>query len=335
MFSGRRYGGLGISHKSEPPHRWLLNRVTHRFMNPTTNPSRCNRLIASPRARRAMRQRGVDAAAVRGTGPQGRIVEADVLRAIQSKADSPIFSARKSGESPESTGGSLSTMRRAVAAKVAESFATVPHFYLRSEVDVTALVQLRQQSLDALEKCSGHRPSLTDFLLRAMALALRDCPQANRIWQGGAIVSLPSVDVGLVVQVDDGLLVPVLHNADRLSMAEIVRTRSELIAAVHSGRTSADLLQGGATSLTNLGKHRVDEFTPIISPPQSSMLAVGRVAVRPMAFEGQLCLRQTMHVTLSVDHRVMDGVPAAEFLDRIVELLEKPFLLFCDTPAKC
>jgi pyruvate dehydrogenase E2 component (dihydrolipoamide acetyltransferase) len=293
-------------------------------MHCTTNPTRRNRLIASPRARRAMRQRDLNPDSIRGTGPNGRIVEADVLRAGPSPAPATP---------PSAPSGSLSTMRRAVAAKVAESFATVPHFYLRSEADVTALVQLREQSLEALEKCSGHRPTLTDFLLRAMALALRDCPQANRIWLNGAIVPLPSVDVGLVVQIDDGLMVPVLHNADRLSMTETVRARAELIAAVRSGKTSADLLQGGATSLTNLGKRRVDEFTPIISPPQSSMVAVGRVALRPAAFEGQLCLRQTLHVTLSGDHRVMDGVPAAEFLDHIVELLEKPFLLFCDTPA--
>ena len=221
-------------------------------------------------------------------------------------------------------------MRRAVAAKVAESFATVPHFYLRSEVDVTSLVQLREQNLEAIEKCCGVRPSLTDFLLRAMALALRDCPQANRIWQNDAIVQLPSVDVGLVIQVGDGLMVPIIQNADRLGLAELARQRIKLAEIVRSGKTPADLFQGGATSLTNLGKHRVDEFAAIISPPQSSMLAVGRLAERPAAYEGRLCLRQTMHLTLSVDHRVMDGVPAAEFLDRIVELLEKPLLLLCE-----
>ena len=122
-------------------------------------------------------------------------------------------------------------------------------------------------------------------------------------------------------------MVPILHHADRLDLADIVRQRARLMATVRSGRMPADIFQGGATSLSNLGKHRVDEFTPIILPPQSSMLAVGRVAERPAAFDGRLCLRQTVHLTLSVDHRVMDGVPAAEFFDRIVELLENPFLL--------
>ena len=282
----------------------------------------------SPRALRAMRQRNIDSATVRGTGPNGRIVEADVLRTAASSSPRPM------GERPVvKATGTLSSMRRAIAAKVTESFATVPHFYLRSEADVTSLVQLRQQNLDAMEKCCGQRPSLTDFLLRAMAIALRDCPQANRIWQNDDIVQLPTVDVGLVVQVADGLLVPVVHQADRLGLLDMVRERVRLTEAVRSGRTPADIFQGGAVSLTNLGKHRVDEFTPIISPPQSSMLAVGRAAERPRAVEGRLCVGQTMHLTLSVDHRVMDGVPAAEFLDRIVELLETPFQLLYEMPS--
>ena len=221
-------------------------------------------------------------------------------------------------------------MRRAVAAKVAESFATVPHFYLRSEVDATLLVQLREQNLAAIERSCGVRPSVTDFLLRAMALALRDCPQANRIWQNDSIVQLPTVDVGLVIQAGDGLMVPVIQNADRLGVMDMARQRVKLTEIVRSGKTPADLFHGGATSLTNLGKRRVDEFAAIISPPQSSMLAVGRLAERPAVHEGRLCLRQTMNLTLSIDHRVMDGVPAAEFLDRIVELLETPLLLLCD-----
>jgi pyruvate dehydrogenase E2 component (dihydrolipoamide acetyltransferase) len=283
-----------------------------------------NRLPISPRARRALRRRGLDPAGLRGSGPGGRIVEADVLGATAPPAPAaPRIPA----------GGNLSPMRRAVAAKVSESFATVPHFYLRSQADVTTLVALRQSIAETIEKQCGTRPSVTDFVLRAMALSLRDHPQANRVWQNGSIVSLPSVDVGLVVQVDDGLLVPILHAADRLGLAEIVRRRAGLTDAVRSGKIPADVLGGGATSLSNLGKHRVDEFTPIIQPPQSSMLAMGRVAERPAACAGRLCLRQTAHLTLSVDHRVMDGVPATEFFDRIVELLENPFLLLYETQS--
>jgi pyruvate dehydrogenase E2 component (dihydrolipoamide acetyltransferase) len=274
-----------------------------------------------------MRQHGIDSAAVRGTGPNGRIVEADVLRAGTTRlATTPSQTSKRTA-----TAGTLSPMRRAVAAKVSESFATVPHFYLRAEADVTTLVELRAQMLATIERCSGQRPSLTDFILRAMVLALQACPHANRIWQNDTIVELPGIDVGLVIQQGDGLMVPIIHHADRLGIVDLVRQRAAVVDAVRSGKTSADLFQGGATSLTNLGKHRVDEFAAVISPPQSSMLAVGRVAERPAAFEGRLCLRQTMHLTLSVDHRVMDGVPAAEFFDHIVGLLEKPFPLVCDT----
>lgn len=289
----------------------------------------------SPRACRAMRQRGIDVSQVRGSGPNGRIVEADVLNASSqipagagSKAASHVSDSAKTAPA-----GSISSMRRAVAAKVTASFATVPHFYLRSEVDVTSLVELRQQNIDSFEKCCGVRPSLTDFLLRAMALALHDCPHANRIWQNDTIVQLPTVDVGLVAQVGDGLMIPVIRQADTLGLLELTRQRIKLTDAVRAGTAPADALQGGATSLTNIGRHRVDEFAAIISPPQSTMLAVGRVAERPVAIDGRICLRQTMCLTLSVDHRVMDGVPAAEFLDRIVDLLEKPFVLLCDIPS--
>ncbi len=263
-----------------------------------------------------MRQRGIDAATVRGTGPNGRIVLADVPETAR---PAPFKAAAQSG--------SISPMRRAVAAKVAASFATVPHFYLETEADVTELVELRQQVLASVEKSHGLRPSLTDYLLLAVGRALREHPQANRIWQDGAIVPLPDSDVGMVVQVDDGLMTPVLRGVDRLCLTEVARQRTALAASVRSGKTSADQFHGGATSLTNLGRHRVDRFAPIISPPQSSMLAVGRVCERPAAFQRQICLRQRMCLTLAVDHRVMDGVPAAEFLDRIVELLETPALL--------
>jgi pyruvate dehydrogenase E2 component (dihydrolipoamide acetyltransferase) len=294
----------------------------------------------SPRARRMMQDLGLDAAALAGSGPDGRIVAADVLRAAAlrenlhgNRPPSPPAPLSLAGEGSRQP-SSISSMRRAVAAKVTESFATVPHFYLRSEVDMTSLAQLREQNLEVIEQRCGVRPTLTDFLLRAMALALRDCPQANRIWQNDGIVQLPTIDVGLVVQVGDGLLVPILQNADRLNIPDLSRQRIKLTDVVRSGRMPADIFQGGSTSLTNLGRHRVDEFAAIISPPQSSMLAVGRLAERPAVCEGQLCIRKTMHLTLSVDHRVMDGVPAAEFLDRIVALLEKPFLLLCDI-ASC
>ena len=278
-------------------------------------------LAASPRARRALRERGIDPRQVHGTGPEGRIVEADVLRAEHEAAAS----------APRPAQG-ISPMRRAVAAKVTESFTTVPHFYLRAEADVSAVFEARRQFVDQVERDYGVRVSLTDLLLRALALALGDCPGANRVWRQDGIVELPTVDVGLVVQVGDGLLVPVIHGADRLGLVDLARRRQELVAAARSGRLPADALHGGATALSNLGNHRVDEFAAVISPPHSSMLAVGRAAERPAVFDGRLCARRTLHLTLSVDHRVMDGEPAAEFLDRVVDQLERPCVRLCEAP---
>ncbi|HLN31905.1 MAG TPA: dihydrolipoamide acetyltransferase family protein [Gemmataceae bacterium] len=271
------------------------------------------RTIASPRARRAMANLDIAPSLVRGTGPAGRIVEADVMRV----RSTPALALPGVG-----TPLPLSPMRRAVAQRTAQSFATVPHFYLCSEIDATALVDLCDQLQRAGQK--GTRSTLSDLLLRGMALALRDCPHANRIWQRDSILQLSSGDVGLVVGLEDGLLIPVIRAVDTLSLAELACRRADAVSAARSGKLAADALHPCATSLSNLGASRVDEFTAVIPPPQSSVLSIGRAAPRPFVIDGQLCVRQTLHLCLAVDHRVMDGLPAARFLERIIELLEKP-----------
>jgi len=245
-------------------------------------------------------------------------LEADVLRV----RSTPVLALPGVG-----TPLSLSPMRRAVAQRTAQSFATVPHFYLRSEIDASALVELCENLQRAGQKGISARSTLSDLLLRGMALALRDCPHANRIWQQDSLLQLSSADVGLVVGLEDGLLIPVIRAADTLSLAELACRRADAISAARSGKLSADALHPCATSLSNLGAHRVDEFTAVIPPPQSSVLSVGRAGPRPFVIDGQLCVRQTLHLCLAVDHRVMDGVPAARFLERIIESLEKPACL--------
>ncbi len=269
-------------------------------------------IAASPRARRAMSSLGVDPTGIRGSGPGGRIVEADVLK---TRGQGPATSGRHVP---------LSAMRQAVARRTAESFATIPHFYLRAEADVTELAQLRSRVMESVLKETGARLSLTDFLLSSMGRALADCPWASRIWQNDGLVELPGADVGLVVALEDGLLAPVIRGADKLTPADMAKERSRLAAAARSGKLPADALGGAATSLSNLGDTRVDEFAAIIMPRQSSMLAVGRAGQRPFVHEGQLCVRTTMRLCLSVDHRVMDGLTGAKFLNKIVERLEKP-----------
>ena len=221
-------------------------------------------------------------------------------------------------------------MRRNIAERTALSFATIPHFYLRAEVDATELVQLRERLLERVERESGVRVTVTDFLLRAMAVALRDFPAANAVWQNNGLVRYADADVGLVVGLPDGLLIPVIRAAQNLSLVQLAQERLRLIEAVRAGRFNAETLAGGATSLSNLGTTRTDEFAAVIAPHQSSMLAVGRAAPRPYVVDGRLEIRTTIWLCLSVDHRVMDGGPAAEFLGRIVELLEAPQALVDD-----
>jgi pyruvate dehydrogenase E2 component (dihydrolipoamide acetyltransferase) len=276
----------------------------------------------SPRARRRAAELGVDATRLPGSGRTGRIIEADVLKAAASQGTATLSSLTP--KAAPASGGQVSIMRRNIAERTALSFATIPHFYLRAEVDATELVKMREHLLEVVERECGVRLTVTDFLLRAQALALRDFPAANAVWQENNLVRYTDADVGLVVGLPDGLLIPVIRAAQNLSLVQLAQERARLIEAARTGRFNAELLAGGATSLSNLGTTRTDEFAAVIAPHQSSMLAVGRAAPRPYVADGRLEIRTTLRLCLSVDHRVLDGGPAAEFLGRIVELLEAP-----------
>ncbi len=203
----------------------------------------------------------------------------------------------------------------------------VPQFYVRAEADASALVACREQLIPRIEADVGVRLSFTDLLARAQALALSDLPEACATWQNDELVPAEAVDLGIVVSLTGGLLIPILRGVDRLTLAELVRARQELVAATRAGRLSTDNMAGGVSSLSNLGNSRVDEFSAIIAPPQSSILAVGRLAPRPVVVDGQLVVRPTLRLTLSADHRVIDGALAADLLGRIVTLIEQPTLL--------
>lgn len=272
-----------------------------------TTTTRASHPAISPRARRRARESGLDWSQLRGSGRTGRIIEADVIEAARQAAPS-----------------NLSTMRRLIAQRTAESFATVPHFYLRAEVDATALLQMRARLLPGIEQATGARLTLTDLILRAQARALRECPFANAIWRDNGITLLSTCDVGLVVGRSDGLMIPIMRSVDAGDLATLTKQRATLVEAARTGRLGHDAFQGGASSLSNLGNTRVDEFSAVIPLPHSSILAVGRAALRPFVVQEQLVPRPTLKLCLSVDHRVLDGAPAAEFLGRIVAALENP-----------
>lgn len=215
-------------------------------------------------------------------------------------------------------------MRRAIARRTSESFATVPHFYLRAEVDATALIELRKQLLPEIEKEAGVKLTLSDLLLRAQARALRDCSFANVVWLEGNLVSMTRRDVGLVIGMPEGLLIPILRSVDEISLASLAKQRAGLVESAKAGELSSEAMAGGATSLSNLGNSQVDEFTAVLPQPHSTILAVGRAAPRPFSSEGWIGVRTTLKLCLSVDHRVLDGGPASEYLGRIIELLETP-----------
>ena len=272
-----------------------------------------------------MQQLGLDSRQVSGSGPLDRIVEADVKAvAARKPAASPANPAERSSLA---MAGSVSAMRRAIAEKTALSFATIPHFYLRVEADVTPLMELRRQLTPAIEREAGVKPTITDFLLCAMARAVVEFPFANCVWQGDTLVELPTVDLGVVVGLGNGLLIPILRCADKLGLAKLARRRSDLVAAARAGKLTAADTQGGAMSLSNLGASPVDEFAAVIAPTQSSMLSVGRAAPRPFVVGGQLAVRTTLKLCLAGDHRVMDGGPASRMLGRIALLLEHPAML--------
>jgi pyruvate dehydrogenase E2 component (dihydrolipoamide acetyltransferase) len=265
---------------------------------------------ASPRARRRAAELGVDTNQLKGSGYTGRIIEADVEKAASVASSNTTVA--------------VSTMRRTIARRTAESFATVPHFYLRSEVDATALLELRKMLLPEIERASGVKLTLTDLVLRAQALALRECPFANVIWKDNQLVAISRRDIGLVVGMPEGLLIPIVRAADEGTLGSLAKQRFVLTETAKAGKLSSEAMEGGATSLSNLGNSRVDEFTAVLPQPHSSILAVGRAAQRPYSKDGWFGARTTLKLCLSVDHRVLDGGPAADYLGRIIELLETP-----------
>jgi pyruvate dehydrogenase E2 component (dihydrolipoamide acetyltransferase) len=276
-------------------------------------------LKASPAARRVARDRGISLEAVPGSGPDGRVVEQDVLD----------FAAEGGG--PAHEGGQLvlpNPVHRLMAERMTESFSAAPHFYLGVEVNAAALVELRGRLIPIYERKGDVRVTFTDLLIMLVASTLRAHPYANATWKDGKIRLFQEINLGLATAVDEGLVVPVIRGADKLSLVETAAIRSELAAKAAEGRLSLDEVTGGTFTLTNLGMLGVDIFQAIINPPQSAILATGRIAERPVVEDGEVVARPTIHLTLSVDHRVVDGATGARFLQDLRHVIEAPFEFF-------
>jgi pyruvate dehydrogenase E2 component (dihydrolipoamide acetyltransferase) len=274
---------------------------------------------ASPAARRVARERGIALETVVGTGPGGRIVEQDVLDLVAEAAEPGVQGGRVVPLSP---------IHRLMAERMSQSFSQAPHFYLGMEVNAAALVELRQRLVPICEKKAEVRVTFTDLLIKLVAVTLRAHPYANATWENGRVRLFEEVNLGLATALDEGLVVPVIRLADRLSLTEIARARSDLAARASQGRLSLDEVTGGTFTLTNLGMLGVDVFQAIINPPQSAILATGRIADRPVVEEGKVVARPTIHLSLSVDHRVLDGASGARFLQDVRRVIEDPYEFF-------
>jgi pyruvate dehydrogenase E2 component (dihydrolipoamide acetyltransferase) len=312
------------------------------------------RIFASPLARRMAHHAGLDLAALRGSGPQGRIVKADVEAALAQPgaaqaapataaplpavgtaapvaAAAPVFAPVFAKQqvvalagNPPYTEKPHSSMRRVIARRLAESKQTVPHFYLTIDCAIDELLSVRK-TLNA--KSDAYRISVNDFAIRAAALALRQVPAANASWSDDAILLWQRVDIAVAVALDDGLITPIVKAADQKGLAQIAAETKDLAARARAGKLKLEEFQGGTFSISNLGMYGVREFAAVINPPQGCILAVGAGEQRPIVQGGQLAVATVMTCTLSCDHRVVDGAVGAQFLAAFKKLIEDPLTM--------
>ncbi len=268
---------------------------------------------ASPKARRLAAERGLDIRALRGSGPGGAVLAADIAAAELREAPSP----------PRAEARGVGTVWRIMAERMTASWTSAPHFYLFREVNVSRLISWRERASTQ----TGARITYTDLLVKLVAAALSRHPGVNASWKDGAIVRNAHINIGLAVAIDAGLVVPVIHRADTLSLAEIAARREDMVSRGQAGTLRPADIQGGGFTVSNLGMYGVDAFNAIVNPPQVAILAVGRIADRVIAVKGQPAVQPTMMLTLSCDHRALDGARGAQFLGALADLLEEPLAL--------
>lgn len=289
-----------------------------------------DRAKASPLAKRVATSEGVDVRMVKGTGPHGRVVKADVLDFV---ASGGAKSGRVMRNPAEFTKFPNNNMRKVIARRLTESKQQVPHFYLTVSCELDKLLDVRKDINFAAEAEAGkdkkpaYKLSVNDFIIKASALALRKIPAANASWSDEAILQYNNVDVSVAVAIEGGLITPIVRNADQKSVVQISKEMKDLAARARENKLKPEEFQGGGFSLSNLGMYGVKHFAAIVNPPQGCILAVGAGEERVVVKKGEMKIAQVMDVTLSVDHRVVDGAVGAEFLAAFKHFIEAPSLL--------
>lgn len=293
-----------------------------------------HRLFATPLVRKLAKEKGIDLRSVTGTGPGGRIVRRDLDRlpageSVPEPAREPTAGPVLAPAPPVATGGPgytdipLTGMRRAIARRLTESKTTVPHFYLTADCRVDALLALRA----SVNAAASVKVSVNDFVLKAAAAALVEVPESNAIWNGDSIRRFDGADIAVAVAVEGGLLTPVLRGVDTTPVSMLATRAADLAERARAGRIQQHELEGGSFSISNLGMFGVTEFSAILNPPHSGILAVGAATARPVVVDGELAVGTVMTVTLSADHRVIDGAVAARWMAAFVQRVENPLTI--------
>ena len=301
-----------------------------------------NRIFATPLARRIAADKGLDLAQITGSGPHGRIIKADVSGVQPSAVPAAAAAAAPTAPAPTGPGTeqvlamyqdrayeevALDGMRKIIAARLTEAKQTIPHFYLRRDIRLDALLTFRSQLNKELE-ARGVKLSVNDFIIKACALALQTVPDANAVWAGDRILKLTPSDVAVAVAIEGGLFTPVLRDAETKSLSALSAQMKDLAARARNRKLAPYEYQGGSFAISNLGMFGIDNFDAVINPPHGSILAVGAGVKKPVVgADGELAVATVMSVTLSVDHRVIDGALGAQFLDAIKANLEAPIAM--------
>jgi pyruvate dehydrogenase E2 component (dihydrolipoamide acetyltransferase) len=302
------------------------------------------RIFATPLARRLAKENGVDLGSINGSGPHGRIVKNDILNikafspiAIQETLADPVLgtnTVQASGSSVKNLYADrefkeipLNSMRKTVATRLTEAKQNIPHFYLRKEIKIDELLQVRSR-LNAHLAERNNKLSINDFIIKSCALALQSVPMANAVWAEDKILQLKPSDIAVAVSVEDGLFTPIIRDADEKSLSNLSKEMKELAEKARSKKLMPSEYQGGSFSISNLGMFGVDDFDAVINPPHGAILAVGRGLKKPIVNDDDtISVANVMSLTLSVDHRVIDGALGADLLQSIAKYLEDPVLM--------
>jgi pyruvate dehydrogenase E2 component (dihydrolipoamide acetyltransferase) len=279
------------------------------------------RVKASPLARRIAKERGIDLARLRGTGPEGRIVAEDVERAQVTPAAAPAAAAAPVGEVETVK---LNQMRKTIARRMTEAW-EAPAFQISMSADMTASIRLREALLGRVEE-GGVRPTYSDILTKIVALALMRHRDMNAHFAGDSVQIFPTANIGIAVAVPHGLVVPVIASCESKSIPEIAAARADVVDRTRGGKLKTEDLENGTFTISNLGMYGVERFTAVLNPPQAGILAVGAIEERAVVVDGELEIQPRMDLTLTVDHRSVDGATASEFLRTVKSFLEEPGL---------